>query len=325
MSVLDNLPFGLNPEDFIVLMAALTATVVLLLIWSAMIPPDTGTERARNLAKRRDAMKAEAVTSKRRKAVRTMGLMREVVSRLKLMRNKQGENLHWKLARAGFRTQDAIIAYLFFKAVMPIAIGGAAFFLLFVVNVYSGSMQMRLVFAGAAVAFGLFAADLYLKNSADKRRQCLQRALPDGLDLMVICAEAGLSLDAAMSRVARELGTSFAELSDEFALTGVELGFLPERRMALGNLSGRTDLPGIRAMVGTLMQSERYGTPLAQSLRVLAAELRMERMMKAEEKAARLPATLTVPMILFILPPLFIVLIGPAILSVADAMSGMRV
>jgi tight adherence protein C len=130
-----------------------------------------------------------------------------------------------------------------------------------------------------------------------------------------------LSLDATLQRVSRELGRTWPELADEFSLTAVEIGFMPDRRQALENLSVRCFLPGIRAMVNTLSQTEKYGTPLSESLRVLSAELRTERMLKAEEKAARLPATLTVPMILFILPPLFVVLIGPAILSVGDAMS----
>ena len=137
----------------------------------------------------------------------------------------------------------------------------------------------------------------------------------------MICAEAGLSLDTALNRVADEMAVSAPELADELALTSVELNFLPERRMALGNLAKRVDLPAIRGVVNTLIQTEKYGTPLAQSLRVLSAEFREQRMLKAEEKAARLPATLTVPMIMFILPTLFIVLVGPAMLGVYDQMS----
>lgn len=141
-------------------------------------------------------------------------------------------------------------------------------------------------------------------------------SFPNSLDLLVICAEAGLSLDAALTRVARDLGPAAPHLADELGLTAVELGFLPNRRQALQNLARRTDLPALRAVVNTLVQTERYGTPLAQALRVLAAEFREERMLKAEEKAARLPAILTVPMIIFILPTLFVVLIGPAMVRV---------
>ena len=142
--------------------------------------------------------------------------------------------------------------------------------------------------------------------------------MPDAFDLLVICAEAGLGLDAALDRVAREMTQSTPVLAEEIGITAVELGFLPDRRVALMGFAERVQLPSVRALVNTLTQSERYGTPLAQALRVLSSELREERMMKAEEKAAKLPATLTVPMILFILPTLFIVLLGPAIIRVFD-------
>ena len=165
--------------------------------------------------------------------------------------------------------------------------------------------------------------DIIAKNAAQKRQDKISKSLPDTMDLMVICAEAGLSLDAALSRVAKEIETNSPELADELGLTGLELGFLPDRRTALKNLAIRTDLSIVRGLVNTLLQSERYGTPVALSLRVMSAESRDERMLKAEEKAARLPALLTVPMILFILPPLFVILIGPAVISTMDALSAM--
>jgi tight adherence protein C len=142
--------------------------------------------------------------------------------------------------------------------------------------------------------------------------------LPDALDLLVICAEAGLTVDAAFNRVAKELGKAYPELGDEFGLTAIELGFLSERRQAFENLATRVDLEAIRGVVTTMIQTEKYGTPLASALRVLSAEFRNERMMRAEEKAARLPAIMTVPLILFILPTLFIVILGPAACSISD-------
>src|SRR5208282_4666127 len=170
--------------------------------------------------------------------------------------------------------------------------------------------------AVAAVLFGFFAPKIYLRNAADKRAKQLQLALPDGLDLMVICAEAGLSLDATLIRVSRELAISWPEIAEEFAITAAELTFLPDRRLAFENLNNRTDSEAIRAVVNTLQQTAKFGTPLAQSLRILANDSRAARMTRAEEKAARLPALLTVPMILFILPTLFIVLLGPAALGI---------
>jgi tight adherence protein C len=181
--------------------------------------------------------------------------------------------------------------------------------------------QLTFVPAMGAVLLGFYAPKIYLRNAAGKRAKQLQKALPDGLDLMVICAEAGLSLDATLARVSRELGNTWPELAEELGITAAELTFLPERRMAFENLTTRTDSDGVRGVVNTLQQTAKFGTPLAQSLRVLAAEMRQARMTRAEEKAARLPAMLTVPMIIFILPTLFIVLLGPAVINVMDTMT----
>ena len=176
------------------------------------------------------------------------------------------------------------------------------------------------VFAGLTI-LGYKAADLYLDNLISKRTDAIRKGLPDALDLLVICAEAGLTVDSAFNRVAKELGRGFPELGDEFALTAIELGFLTERRMAFENLAYRVNLDSVKGVVTTMIQTEKYGTPLASALRVLSAEFRNERMMRAEEKAARLPAIMTVPLILFILPTLFVVILGPAACSIGDAFS----
>jgi tight adherence protein C len=180
-----------------------------------------------------------------------------------------------------------------------------------------------LIIMGAAF-LGWLLPDVFVKNQKQKYEEIMRRSLPDALDLMVICAEAGLSLDASFDRVAREIAPSSPELAEELAMTGAELGLLPERSKALLGLVERVDLQGVLALVNTLIQTERYGTPLAQALRVLSAEMRDDRMMRAEEKAARLPATLTVPMIVFILPTLFIVLMGPAIIKVMETMGAAK-
>src|SRR5438309_823154 len=156
-------------------------------------------------------------------------------------------------------------------------------------------------------------------NKVKKRSHAIRKGLPDALDLLVICAEAGLTVDAAFGRVARELGKAYPELGDEFGLTAIELGFLNERRNAFENLADRVDLEAVRGVVTTMIQTEKYGTPLASALRVLSAEFRHQRMMRAEEKAARLPAIMTVPLILFILPTLFVVILGPASCSINDS------
>jgi tight adherence protein C len=175
-----------------------------------------------------------------------------------------------------------------------------------------------LVETAVAAALGFFTPSIYIRNLTTKRAKRIQLGLPDALDLMVICAEAGLSLDATLGRVSRELESNWGELVEELSITAAELTFLPDRRQAFENLTLRTDSPSIRGVVNTLTQTAKFGTPLAQSLRVLAAEFRDARIFKAEEKAARLPALMTVPMILFILPTLFIVLLGPAGINIID-------
>jgi tight adherence protein C len=178
-----------------------------------------------------------------------------------------------------------------------------------------------MAFAALVVA-GYKGPEMFLKNKASKRTNEIRKGLPDALDLLVICAEAGLTVDSAFNRVAKELGRAYPELGDEFALTAIELSFLTERRQAFENFAYRVDLDAVKGVVTTMIQTERYGTPLASALRVLSAEFRNERMMRAEEKAARLPAIMTVPLILFILPVLFIVILGPAACSISDAFSG---
>jgi tight adherence protein C len=244
-------------------------------------------------------------------------VIRKLVERLKLTRGDEARKTVDKLAQAGWRSRDILVVYLGARFIMPFVAGAGA---LFVVTTMGENLSMLSAVSAAAagVLVGASLPVLFLKNAIARRYHQIRRQLPDALDLLVICAEAGLSLDAALTRVSREMGPSAPELADEVGLAAIELGFLPNRRQALLNLIRRADLPPIRAVVNTLMQTERYGTPLAHSLRVLAGEFRDDRMMKAEEKAARLPAIMTVPLILFILPCLFIVLIGPAIIQVID-------
>jgi len=209
------------------------------------------------------------------------------------------------------------------RLVLPLVLGGLVALLVYGLNVFPEWSDLK--------RFGLFAGtvilaykgpEIYLKNIATKRTDLIRKGLPDALDLLVICAEAGLTVDAAFNRVAKELGRAYPELGDEFALTSIELSFLNERKKAFDNLAHRVNLEAVKGVVTTMVQTERYGTPLASALRVLSAEFRNERMMRAEEKAARLPAIMTIPLILFILPVLFIVILGPAACDISDAFSG---
>ncbi len=317
------LPAGLSAEDLIVAMAALTAFVSAFAVWSALLYRDPAARRAELMATQREALRAGVSGSRRRKdRDHSMTFMRQVVDRLELMKSSQAEKIANNLARAGWRTKDALVRYLFMKVALPFAFGGMALFMVYGLNLGELDSTGKLIATLVAVILGAYFPDIMIKNAATKRQGLIRKSLPDALDLMVICAEAGLSLDATLMRVADEMISAGPEMSDEFSITSLELGFLPERQKALENLATRCNLPGVRGMVNTLSQAERYGTPLAQSLRVLSQESRDERMMRAEEKAARLPALLTVPMILFILPPLFIVLLGPAVLQVMDNFTG---
>lgn len=319
MSPFDYLPDDSSIETLIVAMAALSAVFNAYLVYRVMIVKDPLGPRLKSLKRRRDMLRADLTAPRRRiRRDRSIGFMRQVVERFNLLRTREARKASDRLLQAGFRSPDAITVYFFLKLALPFAFGALALISLYVLKIVELAPMMRLLACSGAVVLGAFGPEIYLRNMISKRKNRLRKGLPDGLDLLVICAEAGQSLDGALTRVARELGSSFPDIADELGLCAIELGLLPERRQALENLNRRTDLPGIRAVVNTLIQTEKYGTPLSQSLRVLSSELRNERMMKAEEKAARLPATMTVPMIIFILPPLFVVLIGPAIVRVID-------
>lgn len=244
-----------------------------------------------------------------------------LVARIARLRDRRSSATAAMLARAGWRSKEAHALYLFAKACLPPALGTLGAVVLFVVDDFGLGPVVRAMLVGTLAIAGSSLPDTVVRKAADRRRAAIRKALPDTLDLMVICAEAGLSLDATLARVAREIAPTSPALADELGLTVLELRFLPERRKPLDNLVRRVDLAAVQAIVNTLVQTEKFGTPLAQALRVLARELRSERMLRAEEKAARLPAVMTVPLIVFILPALFVVLMGAAILDIIDVMS----
>lgn len=322
MSAVDLLP-ALTPDAAIVWLAALAAACGVLATWNALLAAPPRVRRLAALARRRERL-AGAATMPRHHRLRAtgLGLAGRLVQRLRLLQSAQARRIALKLAGAGWRGRDAMTVYLAAKLVGPTLAGSGAALVVWLLQPWPMPPLAKLMVVLLALLLGAFAPDVVVANAGQRRRQRLQKALPDGLDLMVICAEAGLALDAALGRVGRELAASAPELADEIALTAVELSFLPDRRDALQGLARRSGIAGLRGLVATLLQTERYGTPLAQALRVLSAEMRTTRLLAAEEKAARLPATLTVPMILFILPALFVVLIGPGALRTVDALRG---
>ncbi|MFM9845203.1 MAG: type II secretion system F family protein [Dongiaceae bacterium] len=319
------LPLGIRLEDLVAVGAALSAILTFAAIWFGAIERAPSSRRVKELAMRREQLKAGAMsTSRRRNRQGSTNFMRQFVMSMNLQRSQRAEMITRKLAQAGWRSNDALIRYLFFKATLPIAFGGVAVVYFYGLNVFDLAPLARLAVTAGGVMLGFVGPDIFVKNAISKRRLKILKGLPDALDLMVICAEAGVALDGILKKVSEEFSTSCSQLAEELQLTSLEIGFLPDRRSALQNLVNRTDMPSIRGLVNALIQSDKYGTPLAVSMRVLANEYREERMMRAEEKAARLPALMTVPMIIFILPPLFIVLIGPAILRLIDAFKGIN-
>jgi tight adherence protein C len=306
-------------------MAAVATFAVLVAIYAATTVKDPMAKRVKALNERREQLKAGIVasTSKRRRNITNKNevadKVRSVLGSLKMLQAEQLEKAQKKLMQAGIRSKDLAVVVIFARLVLPLVIGSTVIVGVYFLEWFPEWGPFKRYGAVAAALVGSYKApDIWLKNKIGKRSNAVRKGLPDALDLLVICAEAGLTVDAAFNRVARELGKAYPELGDEFALTSIELGFLTDRRSAFENLANRIDLDAVRGVVTTMIQTEKYGTPLASALRVLAAEFRNERMMRAEEKAARLPAIMTVPLILFILPVLFIVILGPASCSISD-------
>jgi tight adherence protein C len=316
--------FGFAPIDVATMLAALATFAMMVAVWAATTVRDPMRSRVKALQERREQLKAGISASRRRSNVAAKAeatdLMRAILKKLSVLQDEQTQAAAQKLAQAGIRSKDAVVALLFARLVLPLFLGGGMMLAVYVFKSFDGYSSFTQMMIAAGSLIGSYKApDLFVQNLITKRSEAIRKGLPDALDLLVICAEAGLTVDAAFSRVARELGTGYPELGDEFALTAIELGFLTDRRQAFENLSNRVALESVRGVVTTMIQTEKYGTPLASSLRVLSAEFRNERMMRAEEKAARLPAIMTVPLIMFILPVLFVVILGPAACSISDS------
>ena len=306
-------------------LAAIATFAVLVAIYAATTVKDPMAKRVRALNDRREQLKAGIVasSSKRRRNITNKNevgdKVRTLLGSLKMLQDEQVEKAQKRLMQAGVRSKDLAFVVIFARLVMPVLLGTIVIVGVYLLDWFPtwGPLKRYGLVAGTLL-LSYKAPDIWLTNKVKKRSDAVRKGLPDALDLLVICAEAGLTVDAAFNRVARELGMGYPELGDEFALTSIELGFLTDRRSAFENLANRIDLDAVRGVVTTMIQTEKYGTPLASALRVLAAEFRNERMMRAEEKAARLPAIMTVPLILFILPVLFIVILGPAACSISD-------
>jgi len=239
-----------------------------------------------------------------------------IVERFNLTKWVGQEEARLKLVQAGYRGQAPYITYLFFRMVTPTVAFVFAVFYLFVVLDFNQPTTVKIGICIAAAYIGMHLPLMLLKSKIQKRQLSIKRAFPDTLDLLLICVESGMSIEAAFRKVSEEVGTQSVALAEELTLTTAELSYLPDRRQAYENLAKRTDLDGVKSVCMALQQAERYGTPLATMLRVMAQENRDMRMSEAEKKAAGLPPKLTVPMIVFFLPVLFVVILGPAAIKV---------
>ena len=248
------------------------------------------------------------------------GFKKRVVERLNLTQLLEDPKVADKMAQAGYRGPKPLTTFYFFRFSMPFIFLAVSVFYLFVFNDFGLAFMMRVTICMVAAVIGFYGPNIFLANRISKRRTSIMQAFPDALDLLLICVEAGMSIETAVVKVSQEIGTSSIELAEELALMSAELSYLPERRMAYDGLAKRTDHPGVRAVATAMVQAEQYGTPLGAALRTMAKENRELRLSAAEKKAAALPAQLTVPMILFFLPVLFVVILGPAIIQIQDEM-----
>ena len=302
------------------------ATIVTLVL--PMLERDTLSERLKAVAERREELRARhhaALNATKRGSLRsepvgTTKLIKQIYEKYNLAKLVESGDSHDKMARAGLRGQTPYIVFMFFRFVMPIALFSVALFYLFVVTHFHWSASMKTAVAMGAALLGFYLPDLFVSNLASRRQKSIMHAFPDALDLLLICVEAGMSMESAFGKVAGEIGQNSVELAEEFALTTAELSYLPDRKQAFENLAKRCGHPGVKQVATALNQAERYGTPMGQALRICAQENREMRMSEAEKMAAALPAKLTVPMILFFLPCLFVVIMGPAVMKISHMM-----
>lgn len=325
--MIEQISRSLTDPSFMVALVVAIAVFVTMFTALPALGADPLKARMKSVALERDELRAKqrarlaAEADRKRRGLReqeSVG-MRNIVERLDLRRALADETTLAKLKEAGFRGQNPLTKFLFFRLVLPfVFLALAVAYVFFLGGLPQQPPVMKMFVCIVAAYAGFYAPVLYVSNRATKRKASIQRAWPDALDLMLICVESGVSVEAAFRRVAEEIGGQSVELAEEFVLTNAELSFLQERKQAYDNLAARTGLESVKSVTQALTQAERYGTPVAHALRVLSAESRDMRMNEAEKKAAALPPKLTVPMILFFLPVLFAVILGPAGIQVSE-------
>ena len=281
--------------------------------------------RMKAVAQRRDELKRRS-----RQAIASSGgglrhtddgFKKTVVDRLNLTQMLEDPKVAEQMSQAGFRGPRPLTTFYFFRFASPFVMLALASIYIFFINDFGQPITIKFGIVMFAAAAGFYGPNVFLQNVIAKRKASIMQAFPDALDLMLICVEAGMSIESAIVKVSQEIGSTSIPLAEELALLSAELSYLPERRMAYEGLAKRTNHPGVRAVATAMVQAEQYGTPLGAALRTMAKENRELRLSAAEKKAAALPAQLTVPMILFFLPVLFTVILGPAIIKIQDTMA----
>jgi len=317
-----------NPSNLLSVFIGLVVFLTILTLAAPMMK-DRGLEgRLKSVANRREELRRrsrEAMAQKGASVSSTLrhadeGLYKNIVDRLQLSKLLEDPKVVDKLAQAGFRGPQPVSTFYFFRFVMPFVFAVVTAIYIYLINDFGLVGMQKMCACMAALAIGYYAPNVYISNVAQKRRESIVAAFPDSLDLLLICVESGMSIEAAIQKVGAEVGSSSMELAEELSLLTAELSYLPDRRLAYEGLARRTNHPGIKSVATAMIQAERYGTPLGAALRVMAKENRELRLSAAEKKAAALPAQLTVPMILFFLPVLFVVILGPAIIKIQDVM-----
>jgi tight adherence protein C len=318
----------LDPQFVVMVLAAVAVFATIVSFVLPFLSGDRIDSRMKYVSGERQHLRAEAMAGlaegryrgKLRAEPKTY--MRQLVNRLNLRKTLETEATRERLRMAGFRGQAPVVVFLFFRAVLPLATFGLAVLYVFFLNRYQLPPILKVCLSIIGAYVGFYLPNLFVSNLITRRQTSIKRVFPDALDLLLICVQAGMSVESAMNKVANEIAPRSLELAEEFSLTTAELSYLPERRQAYENLGKRTGLAVVRAVGTSLIQAERYGTAISQALRVLAQESREMRTAAAEKKAAALGPKLTVPMILFFLPVTFIVIMGPAVIRVMGIMHG---
>jgi tight adherence protein C len=316
-----------DPAFLATLAAAIFAFATIVTLGMPLAERDGLGQRLKSVAERREELRARhhaALNAKRgslrAEPVGSVKFMKGMVERFDLAKLVESEGSKEKLAMAGYRGPTPVMVFMFFRFVMPFIVFVLALIYVFLIVHFQWPTVVKVGAAVASALVGYYLPDVFVSNVISRRRASIMRAFPDALDLMLICVESGMSIEPAFQRVSAEIGQQSPELAEELALTTAELSYLPERRIAFENLAARCGHSGVKAVATALNQAEKYGTPLGQALRVAAQENRETRMSEAEKKAASLPAKLTVPMIIFFLPCLFAVIMGPALMKISHMM-----